>query len=122
MKKIIIMMIGLFLSFHSYSQQVTWQCTNVIVDNPSAFMSVWNDFGGHFKKEGNRLAPRKIPTQRGPLARFHGTVLSLLYCTETPVFSPSKSGTATAKSKPLSPPVVSFSRGSTIAPTRCAVP
>ena len=44
MTKIIIMMIGLFLSFHSYSQQVTWQCTNVIVDNPSAFMSVWNDF------------------------------------------------------------------------------
>ena len=32
------------MSSHSYSQQVTWQCTNVIVENPSAFMSVWNDF------------------------------------------------------------------------------
>ena len=37
-------MLGLFMSFQSYSQQITWQCTNVIVDNPSAFMSVWNDF------------------------------------------------------------------------------
>ena len=37
-------MLGLFMSFQSYSQQITWQCTNVIVENPSAFMSVWNDF------------------------------------------------------------------------------
>ncbi|MEL0009170.1 MAG: hypothetical protein VW741_04800 [Flammeovirgaceae bacterium] len=44
MRKVIIMMLGLFMSFQSYSQQITWQCTNVIVENPSAFMSVWNDF------------------------------------------------------------------------------
>ncbi len=58
MKKIIIMMIGLFLSFHSYSQQVTWQCTNVIVDNPSAFMSVWNDFMD--SDFGRTLSPNAI--------------------------------------------------------------
>ena len=44
MKKLCIGLVMIFFSFQSFSQQVTWQCTNVIVDNPSAFMSVWNDF------------------------------------------------------------------------------
>tara|TARA_B000000532_G_scaffold135442_1_gene108706 strand:- start:58 stop:762 length:705 start_codon:yes stop_codon:yes gene_type:complete len=44
MKKLYIGLVMIFFSFQSFSQQVTWQCTNVIVDNPSAFMSVWNDF------------------------------------------------------------------------------
>jgi len=44
MKKLYVGLVMIFFSFQSFSQQVTWQCTNVIVDNPSAFMSVWNDF------------------------------------------------------------------------------
>ena len=44
MRYILIGLILILFSFQSKSQQVTWQCTNVIVDNPSAFMSVWNDF------------------------------------------------------------------------------
>ena len=44
MKKLYMGLVMVFFSFQSFSQQVTWQCTNVIVDNPSAFMSVWNDF------------------------------------------------------------------------------
>ena len=44
MKKLFIGLIMILFSFQSFSQQVTWQCTNVIVENPSAFMSVWNDF------------------------------------------------------------------------------
>ena len=53
-----ILMIGLIFSFHSYSQQVTWQCTNVIIDNPSAFMSVWNDFMD--SDFGRTLSPNAI--------------------------------------------------------------
>jgi len=31
-------------SFQSKSQQITWQCSNVVIDNPAAFVSVWDDF------------------------------------------------------------------------------
>ena len=37
-------LMGVFFSFQSYSQQITWQCSNVIIDNPAAFTSVWDDF------------------------------------------------------------------------------
>ena len=34
----------LLFTFQLNAQQVTWQCSNVIVENPFAFVSVWNDF------------------------------------------------------------------------------
>ena len=37
-------MVMLLLTFQLNAQQVTWQCSNVIVENPPAFVSVWNDF------------------------------------------------------------------------------
>tara|TARA_B100000941_G_C28497148_1_gene551669 strand:+ start:169 stop:876 length:708 start_codon:yes stop_codon:yes gene_type:complete len=30
--------------FQSNAQQITWQCSNVIIENPAAFVSVWDDF------------------------------------------------------------------------------
>lgn len=44
MKKTFFLLSILFLSFQSFSQQVYWQCSNVIIDNPSSFLSVWDDF------------------------------------------------------------------------------
>ena len=44
MKNVLMVLMGLFFSFQSYSQQIYWQCSNVIIDNPSAFLSVWDDF------------------------------------------------------------------------------
>ena len=58
MKKLLTGLVLILFSFQSYSQQVTWQCTNVIVDNPSAFMSVWNDFMD--SDFGRTLSPNAI--------------------------------------------------------------
>ena len=44
MKKLYIGLVMVFFSFQSFSQQITWQCSNVIIDNPAAFVSVWDDF------------------------------------------------------------------------------
>ena len=44
MKNVLMVLMGVFFSFQSYSQQITWQCSNVIIDNPAAFTSVWDDF------------------------------------------------------------------------------
>ena len=44
MKKQFIGLVMIFFSFQSFSQQITWQCSNVIIDNPAAFVSVWDDF------------------------------------------------------------------------------
>ena len=37
-------LVMILFSFQSFSQQITWQCSNVIIDNPAAFTSVWDDF------------------------------------------------------------------------------
>jgi|TARA_B100001094_G_scaffold106751_1_gene102709 hypothetical protein len=44
MKKLLTGLVLILFSFQSYSQQVYWQCSNVVIDNPSAFLSVWDDF------------------------------------------------------------------------------
>ena len=44
MKNVLMVLMGVFFSFQTYSQQIYWQCSNVIIDNPSAFLSVWDDF------------------------------------------------------------------------------
>ena len=44
MKKLLIGLVLILFSYQSYSQQVYWQCSNVVIDNPSAFLSVWDDF------------------------------------------------------------------------------
>ena len=44
MKKLFIGLVMILFSFQSFSQQITWQCSNVIIDNPAAFISVWDDF------------------------------------------------------------------------------
>ena len=44
MKKLFIGLVMILFSFQSFSQQITWQCSNVIIDNPAAFTSVWDDF------------------------------------------------------------------------------
>ncbi len=44
MKNIFIGLILILFSFQSKAQQITWQCSNVVIENPAAFLSVWNDF------------------------------------------------------------------------------
>ena len=44
MKKLFMGLVMILFSFQSFSQQITWQCSNVIIDNPAAFVSVWDDF------------------------------------------------------------------------------
>ena len=44
MKKLFMGLVMILFSFQSFSQQITWQCSNVIIDNPAAFTSVWDDF------------------------------------------------------------------------------
>ena len=44
MKNTFLGVVMLLLTFQLNAQQVTWQCSNVIVENPAAFVSVWNDF------------------------------------------------------------------------------
>ena len=44
MKKLLTGLVLILFSFQSYSQQVYWQCSNVVIDNPSAFLGVWDNF------------------------------------------------------------------------------
>ena len=44
MKNTFLGLIMLFFSFQSNAQQITWQCYNVVIDNPAAFTAVWDDF------------------------------------------------------------------------------
>ena len=44
MRNILFGLMLILFSFQSKAQQITWQCSNVIIDNPAAFVSVWDDF------------------------------------------------------------------------------
>ena len=44
MKNTFLGMVTLLFTIQLNAQQVTWQCYNVVVDNPAALTSVWDDF------------------------------------------------------------------------------
>ncbi|PDH43491.1 MAG: hypothetical protein CNE34_05565, partial [Rhodothermaeota bacterium MED-G18] len=44
MKKPLIGLMMLLFAFQSNAQQITWQCSNVKVDNAPAFITVWDQF------------------------------------------------------------------------------
>ena len=44
MKNTFLGLIMLFFAFQSNAQQITWQCSDVKVDNAPAFVTVWDQF------------------------------------------------------------------------------
>ena len=58
MKKPLIGLMMLLFAFQSNAQQITWQCSNVKVDNAPAFITVWDQFMN--SDLGKKMTPHAV--------------------------------------------------------------
>ena len=71
MKKLFIGLVMIFLSFQSFSQQVYWQCFNMVVDSPTEVATLIDSF---MKTEsGKSVGPASLSEWRNFNAKFDST-------------------------------------------------
>lgn len=71
MKKILIGLVMIFLSFQSFSQQVYWQCFNMVVDSPTEVATLIDTF---MKTDsGKSVGPASLSEWRNFNSKFNAT-------------------------------------------------